>query len=204
MKKIYLMRHGQSEGNELGIVQGTNDSVLSNQGIEEAKAASELIRNFKIDKIYTSELSRAKQTAEIIGKNNDIEVEVVREFIELDFGNWQGKKFEDIKKVYKDDFLIWKKNPDKAHIDGFEGIENGKKRMLEGFNKIEKDNLENILIVSHGSALKCLIIGLLGMDNSFYKNMVMSNTGISLIEKGDYNIIMRFYNNFFHLEKIGK
>ncbi len=203
MKRIYLMRHGQSEGNKTGIVQGTNDSHLSEKGIMEAEAVSKRFKKFKIDKIYTSELARARETAEIIGKEHGVEVEVVPEFIELSFGVWQGVDFDIIKTKYKEEFNLWKKSPHKFDVEGFEGIENGKKRMLKGLKRVaEKDGCENILIVSHGSALKCLIIGLLELENSVYKNMVMANTGLSLIERGDYNTIVRFYDDYSHLDAL--
>ncbi|MDO5707477.1 MAG: histidine phosphatase family protein [Andreesenia angusta] len=200
MRKIYLLRHGQSLGNENKIIQGQMNTELSKKGREQAYDIAKRFDIFKIDKIYTSNLSRAEETAQIIGSEINIDYEIVPEFIELSFGNWEGLDFDKVKSKYRDDFELWKKSPHKFNKDGFEGIETAKNRMIRGLDRITKeDGLENILIVSHGSAIKSMIIGLLEWDNSAYKNMVMANTGLSLIEKGDYNTILRFYNDYSHL-----
>ena len=202
MKRIYMLRHGQSEGNNTGIIQGRKDTSLTDLGIEQAKLVAERLKDIDIDKIYTSELSRAKDTADIIGKAKNIEVEVIPEFYELSFGLWEGVDFQIVKTKYKEDFELWKKSPHLFKKEGFEGLQAAKERMLRGLDKVrEKDNHENILIVSHGSSLKSLLIGLLDLDNSIYKHLVMANTGLSLIEFGDYNNIIRFYNDYSHLNK---
>lgn len=203
MKKIYLLRHGQSEGNNTGIIQGTVDTMLTDKGREQAKLTAERLKDVKIDKIYTSGLTRAKDTAEIIGKAIGVEVEVVPEFCELSFGAWEGMDFEEVKTNHMEDFELWKKSPHLFNKEGFEGIQGGKERMLNGLERIkEKDKHENILIVSHGSSIKSLIIGLLDTENSLYRHLVMSNAGLSLLEIGDYNTIVRFYNDFSHLSKL--
>ncbi len=203
MKKIYLLRHGQSEGNNTGIIQGTVDTKLTEKGKEQARLSAKRLKDAKIDKIYCSELSRAKDTADIIGQELGVEVEAVPEFYELSFGIWEGMDFEEVKSQHKEDFELWKKSPHLFKKDGFEGIEAGKERMLRGFERIKKeDGVENILIVSHGSSIKSLIIGLLDAESSLYRHLVMANAGLSLLEIGDYNTVIRYYNDFSHLSDL--
>lgn len=200
MKRIYLIRHGQSEWNVEGKVQGTKDSLLTDKGREQAAMAGRRLADLEIKKIYCSGLSRARETAEIIGGIIGAEVEVIPEFVEICFGHWEGLPLDEVKRIYGEEYSVWKKTPHEFKADGCETLLEAKQRMMRGMGRIADED-ENILIVSHGSSIKALMLGLLDIDLSNYKNFTLSNTGLSLIENGDYNTIMRYFNDTCHLRQ---
>lgn len=86
---FYIVRHGQTDWNILGKTQGHGNSDLTPQGIEQAKELSEDIGKYSIDYIFSSDLGRAMQTAQILGDKLNIEVQKTEALREMGFGVWE-------------------------------------------------------------------------------------------------------------------
>ena len=93
--KILLTRHGQTDWNVLGKIQGCTDIELNETGIEQAKLEKEKLSNYDIDVIITSPLKRAKKTAEIINEGRNIPIVESNSIKERCFGNFEGKTKEE-------------------------------------------------------------------------------------------------------------
>ena len=89
---FYIVRHGQTDWNILGKTQGHGNSDLTPQGIEQAKELSEDIGKYSIDYIFSSDLGRAMQTAQILGDKLNIEVQKTEALREMGFGVWEDRK----------------------------------------------------------------------------------------------------------------
>ena len=93
---LIIIRHGQSMGNVEGKFIGITDSPLSPLGIRQAQLTAEYLKDVKIDKVYASNLSRAKVTAEIIAQKHGLNVNVEPDLREIDAGLWEeveGRKY---------------------------------------------------------------------------------------------------------------
>ena len=93
--EILLTRHGQTQWNVLGKVQGKADIELNENGILQAEETGEILKNENIDLIICSPLKRAKQTAEIINKNRNVPIIYDEDIIERDFGEFEGVNKKD-------------------------------------------------------------------------------------------------------------
>src|SRR5699024_10690429 len=103
---------------------------------------------------------------------------------------------------YYDEHIKWLNQPHKLKLNGAETIEQLRDRTLKAVNIILNNiECENILIVSHGAALKALIIGLLDMDISYYSKFSLDNVGLSIIELRDYNNVLKLFNDTNHLRE---
>lgn len=109
MKKlttIFVVRHGQTEFNIKKIIGGTLEpNPLSAIGKDQAVKLSKKLKNIKFDMIYSSDLSRAKETAKIIASMKNLPVSVSKLLRERDWGSLQGRTFEEAKKEHKAAFL---------------------------------------------------------------------------------------------------
>lgn len=203
MTKIYLIRHGESEWNKLSKVQGQQNAMLTDFGREQAKKLGNRLIEENIDIIYSSNLSRALETATIISNIINrplIKSEGIRE---MNFGIWEGLTLKEIQDKYKEEYQIWMKEPEKLKLEGAETLEMLKNRLMGFVNKlIVENNGKNIAIVSHGAALKIIILNLLGMGNSFYKNISLKNVSLSLIECRQYNNVLTLLNDTSHLKEL--
>lgn len=102
--KIYITRHSLTAWNEEKRLQGWKDSPLTKQGKEDALKLGEYMKTIHIDQVYSSPLLRAKSTARLIFKNENI-IEDSR-LKEMNFGDYEGEYIQDLKKKH-DYFCLW-------------------------------------------------------------------------------------------------
>lgn len=203
MRRLYLLRHGETEWNIKKITQGVTDIKLTDNGIIQAKKAANRLLSEEIDYIYASDLSRAYETAKIIGDLLKIDVETDRGLREMNFGGWQGLTVEDLVSKYPNEHVVWRSQPHKWSIEGAETLLKVQERTLATVNHLrKKHSSKNVLVVSHGAAIKALLLGILDLDLSNYHKLTSGNTGLSIIEfKIDYPIIS-LLNDTCHLREV--
>ncbi|MFA5576065.1 MAG: histidine phosphatase family protein [Tissierellaceae bacterium] len=201
MKRIYLIRHGESEWNILHKIQGQKNVPLTEHGREQARQLGNRLINENIDIIYSSDLSRALETATTISKLMRKPAIKAKEIREINFGPWEGLTIEEIKQKHRQDYCTWLKEPDKLKLEGGETLAMLEERVMEFMdNVLNNNNSKNIAIVSHSATLKVIILNLLGMGNSFYKNITLKNVSVSIIERRDYNNVLTLLNDTSHLK----
>ena len=138
MNTYYLARHGQTVWNTLGQTQGHGNSPLTELGELQAKDLAEAMKEHKIDMIFSSDLGRAVQTAEIIGKEIGVEVEQTENLREMGFGVWEGRKLSDVQIEYKEVFETWRNDPLNVDMEGGEtlfDVEKRVKKLIEDLNQ---------------------------------------------------------------------
>ncbi len=168
--KLYLIRHGETEGGQLNRYKGHIDVPLSDNGIRQMERLSKYIvqnrsksfkmvqsssnlnnveplnniEQLKLNAVYCSDLSRALKSAEIIAKPHKLRPIVMPELRERNFGIWEGMTFNEIKEKYTQEFDAWVSNPLKfSPMQGESTIE-VRDRVLNALNKI-LDNHSNIV-----------------------------------------------------------
>lgn len=144
---IYFVRHGQTEWNKNGIIQGHMDIELNNEGKKQAQIVKEKLQDIKFDKVFSSPLKRAKETAEII---YDQEIVIDNRLIERYNGELEGKLKTEIK-VFPDF-----NDPNDTRF-GIESLNNFKDRINSFLDEIVKKYKDkNILVVTHAGV--CLYV----------------------------------------------
>lgn len=151
--KIYLIRHGQTEWNRIGKLQGWFDSELSLKGKQQAYDLSRLLADKQIDAVFTSDLGRAKTTASIIFPNRILFED--ERFREIYLGNWQGKDIQDLEA--NTDYQTYISTPHLFKSIHTESITDVQKRMVDALLSISEYNYQKVAIVSHGVAISCLL-----------------------------------------------
>lgn len=159
--KILITRHGQTDWNVLGKIQGQTDIELNDNGRQQAKETGELIKNENIDIIITSPLKRAKETAKIINENFNVTIIEDNRLMERNFGNSEGLTKDDRRKLKEinpevNDVWNYNKNID---FNGMETMQDFCNRIYKFLDEIiNKYRYKNILIVTHGGVyvpIKC-------------------------------------------------
>ena len=144
---IYLVRHGQTDWNMEKRMQGQIDIPLNDNGREQARAVSESISKLKIDKIISSDLKRAKETAEIINEKIGAEISFDSRLREINFGDLEGVSREEI---MPETWAIFETTPEKLNAEPIDEVH---KRIKGFFDELGKYD-GNVLVVSHGGALR--------------------------------------------------
>jgi len=189
--KIYLIRHGETEGADTRRYKGHIDVPLSENGISQVQRLSEhLSRNAELSAVYTSDLSRASRSAEIIAAPFNITPIVIRELKERNFGDWEGMSFDEIQKIYPDAFTSWAKNPLRFSPLNGESTLEVHDRVMPVFIRIEEENKgKNIAIVTHGGVTRVILCSMLEMPLENIFRIEQDFAALNIVEFWDYPIV---------------
>ena len=215
--RLVLVRHGLSSFNEKGLIQGrTDDSLLTNEGYEQALKAGKALSKINFDRIFSSPLVRAAETAKTIIKNFDKQQNIVfdKNLLEVDLSEWSGLKIDEIKKKFPDIYPTWKNNPenlilkrsDNRSYKPIQELFDQASTFIEDIFKIYLDKDEvNILVVGHNAILRCLILFLLGKPKHGFRKIRLENASFSIlnISKGEdsFKTQIECLNQTSHLNK---
>ncbi len=156
--KIYLIRHTETIGNIENRLVGIKDYPLSKQGKENLKILNTELENIKFDVAYCSLLNRTKATIEYLTYKNNIDIIQKKELDEMNFGIYDGWKWEDVNKVDPSVLIRQKQTGQICEIKGQETSEDVAKRMYKCILDIcTKNKGKTILICSHGVAIEAFL-----------------------------------------------
>ncbi len=158
MTDLYIIRHGQTKWNLENRIQGNLDSPLTELGLRQAGWLSDAYEDCKIDIIYTSTLDRAYNTAKIFRGDREIDIIRLDELKEINFGEWEGRKFMEIKEEDPEGFNAFRFAPETFSPIGGETFKEAKARVVDAVDDIlEKNKGGKVAIVIHGAVLKLLM-----------------------------------------------
>lgn len=195
---IYLMRHGETEWNKLGRLQGQSDIPLNAAGIELAEKTAESLKNVDFDAAFSSPLKRALVTAHIMIGDRNVAVETDDRLKEIHFGAYEGQSFG-------------AGQPNATHplarpesyvpVGGGESIEEAKARAksfleekilpLEGRLSAESPEGGIVLIVAHGAINRCILNQIGDIPDRDFWRISLPNCAVSVLslEKGQFRIL---------------
>ena len=202
MIKLYLVRHGETAGNAQQWYQGSTDVPLNENGLAQAKCLSKFFKDIPFDAAYSSTLSRARKTAEIVVEPHHLPVQAFAELKEINFGDWEGHTYNEITEQWPGEIEAFYASEGtlKAHNgESFLEVEERITRKVKELLSHHKDG-ETILIVSHGAAIRCLLFGLLGLDMGRIWAFQQYNTAFNIIEYHGEKNVMTLMNCTQHLE----
>ena len=169
--KLILVRHGETVANATGILEGHLQGELSEDGLEQVKKVAERLSEEEIDCIYSSDLDRARRTAEEIAKyHKDVPFNITERLRERFLGDWEGKNGDDVD---------WKDvNESGQPVEEFTA--NAKKFLDEVYEEHAGDA---VLFVTHGFFMQCLTSVILGWSLEKVKeDIYYSNTSVTIFE----------------------
>jgi len=109
--RLYLIRHGEVAWNRENSYIGSTDLPLNDEGRRQAELLADRLKGTDLAGVYSSDLSRARETAEIIAERLDLSVVIVPELRELDYGEWEGMPEIELPKRYPELYAQWRAPP---------------------------------------------------------------------------------------------
>jgi broad specificity phosphatase PhoE len=205
-KKIYVVRHGQTDLNLKGIVQGSGvDSSLNETGRAQALAFFENYRHVPFDKVYTSALKRTKETVE-----NFVQLGIATEALaglnEISWGKKEGEAITPEEDKYYHYMLDqWQKGNTALRIEGGESPDEVVKRMKPAVDHIlAQPNEKNVLICMHGRAIRILLCHLLNYPLKSMDMFEHENACLYILNFTGTVFNVELYNNVSHLKDLKK
>ncbi len=199
MRRLFLIRHAQSEFNEKGIFQGRLDSDLTPLGFVQARLLAKALEGENIEAIISSPQRRAYKTALTLGDILHLEVEVDERIREMSFGILEGRNFWELFNEKEDMMRKWLRNPVENPLPTQEPMSEFESRLRSFLKELLDRQEDTVAVVGHGGTLHgivCIALGL-GLENLW--SVHMDNTGITLLEY-DGNFKLSYLNQICHLQ----
>ena len=207
--KIYIIRHGETEWNNLRKLQGRSDTELNEVGIRLAEITAEALKDIPFNIAYTSPLKRAYKTAEIIVGDRHIPLIPDERIQEVSFGAYEGLGCsKDNYEIPDPEFEYFFQAPEKyVAKNGAESIEDLCKRTTEFLREITSNpELEDktVLIATHGAALKGLLSSVGNKEKKDFWGMgVHRNCAVTELESHQGEITLIEENRIYYPEDMG-
>lgn len=200
-KKIFLIRHGQTDFNQQGIVQGSGiNSSLNQVGVRQAEAFFEAYKDYHFDKVYTSTLKRSiESVSQFISKG--LAHEPLESLNEINWGSREGTKItleED--RYYRWLLEQWQSGNTSLPIEGGESPQDVAVRQLSGIRKImNAESEKNVLVCMHGRAMRVLLCQLLNYPLHAMDIFEHRNLGLYQLNFSGSMFSVEKYNDDGHL-----
>jgi broad specificity phosphatase PhoE len=184
MALVILVRHGQTDDNVSGRITGQGPAPLNARGQEQARLAAEVLEPLGVTHIFSSPVTRARQTAEILGERLQLGLEEVSDLREVEYGDWEGKRFADI----RSDPVAHKVLHDPMHavFPNGEGLLTVQQRGVQAIDAVCRTQPQGVLVmVSHGDVIRTTLAHYLGMQFNDYRRITLDNGALSVVEMFD-------------------
>lgn len=179
---IYLTRHGETEWNEKKLIQGHTNIPLNTKGKKQAKLLGKQLKDIDFDVVFSSDLLRAANSAEIIIKEKEMTVIKIKALRERFFGRFEGKSLTEMRKAFGEVMLVTKEKQKKLKIYDVENDEEIITRLIPFMKKTAKQYIgKKILMVTHGGLLRAFLSDV-NYEVPEYSDRPMKNTGYLIIE----------------------
>lgn len=208
MKTLYIVRHGETEWNKIGRYQGITNVPLNENGIAQAKACGNALKDIHFDRILSSDLSRALVTAETIRGNRQLEIKTDERLREINFGDWEKLLFTEIEERWPGLINQMYRRPDIVKVPNGESFQEVQDRawsaVSDFLNEYNED--ETILITCHGGTIRTILCKLLDISISHCWNFSQGNTAINRVfyngmGESDHNIL-NLLNDTAHVDNL--
>jgi phosphoserine phosphatase len=198
--ELYLVRHGLTAWNRDRICQGQTDIPLSDEGRAQAAALAERLSSTSFDAAWSSDLSRAHETARIVLEGADVALQTSSDLREMGFGEWEGHDLGELFGRFPEQRDGWQNAPAEWRPPGGECLGEVQARMaarLDGLVDGHPDG--RVLVVSHGFAILTYVCKVIGLSIERFRHLWLDPTSITELRFGGRVPILKRHNDHAHL-----
>ncbi|XP_030543662.2 probable 2-carboxy-D-arabinitol-1-phosphatase [Rhodamnia argentea] len=180
-KKVTLVRHGLSSWNEESRVQGSSNlSVLTETGVKQAERCRQALSDMHFDQCFSSPISRAKTTAEVLWQGREEPLIFLDSLKEAHLFFLEGMKNVDARAIYPKEYTTWREDPSNFCVNGVYPVRKLWGTAREAWKEILLSPGKDFLVVTHKSMLRALICVALGLEPERFRATDINNGGISV------------------------
>lgn len=196
MTKLVIIRHGESTYNLERRYTGQTDVPLTEKGVLQAKITADyVLKNYKIDAVYASDLDRAIETARPIAEALGLPINTDARLREIHAGMWQGMLFADVKSTYAEEYEKYKQSGGYIRAPKGESLEDVLNRSYAAIlDIIRKNDGKTVLVSAHNGSIKVLAVPFL--NQKLHETASLSNNSVTEVDcdNGKYSVIKLGYD----------
>lgn len=184
VKRVIFIRPGETDWNREFRFQGQVAVPLNKHGKQQAQRLANFIRNIGVSALYTSDLRRAVETAELLVEKLGFTPVTDARLRERNIGIWQGLTQKEMESWYPAEYQQFRADPDDYRVPQGESRKQVRERMLTAFNDVLKqDKGETVAILSHSTAINALLAEII--HTVIFGSLDVSNTSVTTIKRDD-------------------
>jgi alpha-ribazole phosphatase/probable phosphoglycerate mutase len=179
---LWLIRHPEPEASAEGRCYGSLDWSLSETGLRQAHAIADALAPEPLAAIYTSPRRRCVQAAEIVARGRSCPLEPSEAFRELDFGEFEGRRYDEIAALYPELYRQWMEKPTEVQFPGGEDFAAMRRRVLDAAAGLRARHAgETVAVVTHGGVNRIILAEALGLDAAHIFRIGQRHAALNLI-----------------------
>jgi len=179
---LLLIRHGETEWNTAGRIQGFRDIALSARGLRQAQVLARHLEGQSFDAVYSSDLARAIQTAEPIARQRGVAVRIDARLKERGFGLFEGHTYAEAEANWPHEYAIWQRRDPGHALPGGESYRDARVRVLAGLEEIARRHAgHTVAIVTHGGVLDIVYRAAHGIAWETPRSHLLPNASINRV-----------------------
>ena len=193
---IIFLRHAQAENNTKRILAGHTEGVpLTKTGIQQAERISEYLKPLDISAIYSSPITRASTTAEIVAKSSSLDVGLDERLTEIDMGKFTRMNYDDMFAKYGNIFLKFYENDPVISEHKVETFPDVQKRVLDMVDHVlKKHNNENVILVTHMDPIKSMLARVMDLKPKTLFELIIANASFTILTEQDRKLSLSAIN----------
>ncbi len=188
---MILVRHGETLHNVAGVTQGWSDSELSDRGREQVARVAERLNRIGADALFSSPLQRALTTAQKIAESTGLQIRMLDDLREMNYGRWEGQKFLDVRKTDEENYQRWISDDEFACPDG-ESHSQVRARITRALDAAK--DFRRAILVTHGTAIRVAATVLLGLPLSAARNFAQDNAAVNIFSRRRDHWVLKLWN----------
>jgi alpha-ribazole phosphatase len=190
--RLLLIRHGAPHKDGLGRCYGSLDIGLSDLGRRQSEALAARLHEAPISLVVTSPSARAQETAAALGRDTRVD-ERLRE---LDFGEFEGHRFEEIEREQPDLYRRWMTEPTRVRFPGGEGFEDVRSRTAAAVSDLVGSSLDDgaIAVVTHAGVVRAALADALGLPSERIFRLDVGYCRVTVVDWFDGTPVVRMVN----------
>lgn len=207
MTKLYIIRHGETTGNDAGRFQGSTDCGLSERGYAQIERLGERCRDLPFEVLISSPLVRARETASAANRYIGLPLRIDADLAEMGCGDWEEKSWDELYEQYPAEMQLWREQPWLFQSPGGESMQQVYERVVGAYRRILAEHRgQTVAVVSHGCAIRNALCFFHGRGIEGLNDMPwVCNTSITRVDchdDGRFQVV--FENDYEHVRDIVK
>ncbi|MFN0147129.1 MAG: histidine phosphatase family protein [Dehalococcoidia bacterium] len=199
--RIWIARHGQTEANRTGLFCGHAETPLTDLGRAQARALGRRLAAIEFAAVYTSDFSRAVLTAALALDGRALTPHLDPDLRELHYGEWEMHRESEIRRTHPEQVRLMRAEDPAWQPPGGETTAMVRARTFRALQRIARRHQHHdVLVVSHGTAINCMLAEVLGAAPTHVFRFDVANCGLSRVTAGRSRLAVSLLNETGHLE----
>jgi broad specificity phosphatase PhoE len=192
MSRLYLVRHGETLWNREGRIQGGQDVPLGPRGLAQAEALAAWLAGRPVSQVVSSDLVRARATAQVIGDRLGLPVRLDPDLREMAYGAWEGRTQRELAMEAGTGFAAFVRDSRRAPPGGESFLQVARRARRAAQRLLEEG--DEVVAVAHGGSIRAILCWALGLPLSQRGRLLLDNGSVSVLEERPTGLRVRLMN----------